>query len=410
RNDAFNANSYFNNKNGLPRDILKRHQFGVTVGGPVVIPHVIDGHNKLFFFSAYQGQRLTATTTTSQFGVYTTHELKGGFSISGTGGILDPNVVAFLNNHAPYQPNAALRAQAIIDPTKIDPVTQKYIAGGLVPSSTTGQMISRGLSKQDSDELINKVDFDITSNDKLQATITTGRAPTLTPFSGGSLSPLFPINGSANRYFGSLSYTKIFSPNLLNVARFTAQRIRTTQAFPASKLPTAADLGIGITPDESTGPPRIFLAGAFTLGFSPQGPTTIINNTFDYSDTLSWTHGKHTSKFGFSFVPYQNNTDFDFFIDGEFDFDGAGAGFSNNSKADFLFGLPDAFTQFGKAPSNIRSKSYYVFGQDEWKITRNLVLTFGLRYEYSSPKLDTQGRSFSLLLGANSTVFSNAPT
>jgi Carboxypeptidase regulatory-like domain/TonB-dependent Receptor Plug Domain/TonB dependent receptor len=410
RNEAFNANDYFSNKSGLPRGVLKRHQFGATVGGPVVIPHLANGRDKLFFFSAYQGQRLTQTLTTAQFGVYTPAELSGDFSHSGAGGVPDPSVVAFLNNHTPYQPNAALRSLGIIDPTKIDAVTQKYIAAGLVPSSATGQMISRGLSKQDTDELINKLDFDITSNDKLQATIATGRAPTLTPFSGGSLSPLFPINGSANRYFGSLAYTKIFSPNLLNVARFTAQRIRSTQAFPATQLPKPTDLGIGITPDESTGPPRIFLAGAFTLGFSPQGPTTLINNTFDYSDTLSWTHGRHNYKFGFSFVPYQNNTNFDFFVDGEFDFDGAGAGFSNNSKADFLFGLPDAFTQFGKAPSNIRSKAYYAFGQDEWKITRNLVLTFGLRYEYSSPKLDTQGRSFNLQLGANSQVFSNAPT
>src|SRR2546423_10441438 len=218
-------------------------------------------------------------------------------------------------------------------------------------------MISRGLSTANTDELINNLDFDMTSNDKLQVTIGTGRAPTLTAFSGGSLSPLFPVNGSANRYFGGLSYTKIFSPNVLNVARFTAQRIRTTQAFPATQLPKAADLGIGITPDESTGPPRIFLSGAFTLGFSPQGPTTIINNTFDYSDTLSWVHGKHNYKFGFSYVPYQNNTDFDFFVDGEFDFSGPTAGFSGNNRADFLMGLPDSFTQFGKAPSNIRSKS-----------------------------------------------------
>jgi hypothetical protein len=427
RNDAFNANSYFNNKNGAPRDVLKRHQFGVTVGGPVVIPHVVDGHNKLFFFSAYQGQRLVQTSTTQQYTTYTPAELTGDFSKSNTlppdptkppgsceatrviGGP-DCGVINFLNAHTAYQSNAALRAQAIIDPTKIDPVTQKYIAAGLIPTSPTGQIVSRGLGRSDSDELINKVDFDITTNDKLQATISTGRAPTLTPFSGGSLTPFFPITGSANRYFGSLSYTKIFSPTLLNVARVTAQRIRTTQAVPALKQPKAADLGIGITPDQSTGPPRISLAGGITLGFSPQGPTTIVNNTYDYSDTLSWTKGNHGLKFGFSYVPYQNNTFFDFFVDGEFDFNGPGAGFSNNNRADFLMGLPDVYTQFGAAPSNIRSKAYYGFAQDEWKIRRNLTLTLGVRYEYSSPKLDTRGRSFNLQLGANSQVFANAPT
>jgi carboxypeptidase family protein/TonB-dependent receptor-like protein len=410
RNDAFNANSYFNNKNGRPRDILKRHQFGATVGGPVVIPGLFNGRNRFFFFSSYQGQRQTQTVTTSQFTTYTPAELTGDFSHSGAGGVPDAGVVAFLNNHTAYQPNAALRAQAIIDPTKIDPVTQKYIAAGLIPTSATGTMVSRGLSTADNDELVNKLDFDITSNDKLQGTIATGRAPTLTPFSGGSLVSAFPITGSANRYFAGLSYTRIFSPTLLNVARVTAQRIRSTQAVPAKKLPTAADLGIGITPDESTGPPRISLTGGITLGFSPQGPTTIVNNTFDLSDTVSWTKGKHNMKYGFSFVPYQNNTFFDFFVDGEFDFSGVGAGFSNNNRADFLMGLPDIFTQFGAAPSNIRSKAYYGFAQDEWKLLKNLTLTVGLRYEYSSPKLDTQGRSFSLQLGANSQVFTNAPT
>lgn len=409
RNEDFNANSYFNNKNGLPRDVLKRHQFGATAGGPVVFPG-FNGRDKLFFFSSYQGQRQTAGVTTSQFTTYTPAELKGDFSQSGPGSTPDPNVVAYLNSHPFYQPNAALRALGIIDPTKIDPVTQKYIAAGLIPTSPTAKTISQGLSTADADELTNKIDFNITNQDTLQATIGTGRAPTLTPFSGGSLTSFFPINGSANRYFGALSYTKTFSPNLLNVARFTVQRIRSTQAFPATKLPTAADLGIGITPDESTGPPRVVLASGLTLGFSPQGPTTLINNTFDYSDTVSWLHGHHNYKFGFSFVPYQNNTVFDFFVDGEFDFDGRGAGFSNNDKADFLMGLPDVFTQFGKAPSNIRSKSYYTFVSDEWKLTRNFTLTFGLRYEYSSPKLDTQGRSFSLLLGANSQVFTKAPT
>jgi len=409
RNDAFNANSYFNNKNALPRDILKRHQFGATVGGPVVLPG-FNGRDKLFFFSAYQGQRQTATVTTSQFTTYTPAELTGDFSHSGAGGGPDANVAAYLNSHPFYQPNAALRAQAIIDPTKIDPVTQKYIAAKLIPTSATGKFISQGLSKADADELTNKIDYNITSKDTLQATIGTARAPSLIPFSGGSLTPFFPVNASANRYYGALAYTKTLSPNLLNVARFTAQRIRSTQAFPATKLPTAADLGIGITPDESTGPPRIGLASGLTLGFSPQGPTTLVNNTFDLSDTVSWTHGHHNYKFGFSFVPYQNNTVFDFFVDGEFDFNGKGAGFSNNDKADFLMGLPDVFTQFGKAPSNIRSKAYYTFASDEWKILRNLTLTFGLRYEYSSPKLDTQGRSFNLQLGANSQVFTNAPT
>src|SRR5262249_450109 len=175
-----------NNKSGAPRDVLKRHQFGVTVGGPVVIPHLVNGRDKLFFFSAYQGQRQKQTLSTSQFGTYTPLELGGDFSKSNT---LPPDptkppgsceatrviggpgcgAITFRKGKPGYQANAALRAQAIIDPTKIDAVTQKYIAAGLIPTSATGLTISHGLSKTDNDELINKLDYNITGNDKLQA-------------------------------------------------------------------------------------------------------------------------------------------------------------------------------------------------------------------------------------------------
>lgn len=50
RNDYFDANDFFSNQQNLPRAILKRNQYGATFGGPVVIPHVVNGRNKLFFF------------------------------------------------------------------------------------------------------------------------------------------------------------------------------------------------------------------------------------------------------------------------------------------------------------------------------------------------------------------------
>src|SRR5207253_6726581 len=59
--------------------------------------------------------------------------------------------------------------------------------------------------------------------------------------------------------------------------------------------------------------------------------------------------------------------------------------------------------------SNIRSNSYYGFAQDECHLRHNLTVTLGVRYEYNSPKLDTQGRSFSLAMGKQSTVFTKAP-
>lgn len=416
RNDKLNANSFFNNRNGLPREILKRNQYGFDVGGPITIPHVINGKDRYFFFASFQGQRQVQNRTTAVVPTFTPSELAGNFSHSGPGGGPDPNVVAFLQANPLYQPNAALAAQGIIG--RFDPVAQKYIAAGLIPTAGSGQLASQGTGTDNRDELTMRFDANVTPKDIFAVTLGTSRNPNILPFGNTSNSSPnvsgFPVLGSQDRRFANIAYTKIFSPTFLNDFRFTAQRSVTGQAIPAKKLPTAAELGIGITPDNPSGPPRLqFLDRGLAVGFSPQGPTTLTNNTFTTTDTVSLTKGKHAMKFGGNYSPFQNNTVYDFYVNGTFYFSGSpdngGIG-SGNSFADFLLGLPDEFLQFGEAPSDIRSKSYYGFAQDEWKVRSNLTLSLGLRYEYSSPKIDTQGRSFSLVYGAKSTRFPNAPT
>ena len=139
----------------------------------------------------------------------------------------------------------------------------------------------------------------------------------------------------------------------------------------------------------------------------------LTNNTFGYSDDLTWTKGNHNWKFGFYYSPYQNNQIFNFIPNGIFFFFGGGVGgggfFTGNVNADFVLGLPTAFQQGPNAPSNIRTKAFAGYGQDEWHVNKRLVLTLGLRYEYSSPKYDTQGRTYSIIPGLQSTVFPNAP-
>lgn len=405
RNDAFNANSYFNKRNDVPRDVLKRQQFGGTVGGPIL-------KDKLFYFVGYQGQRQTQKQTGPVTSVFTPAELNGDFS--GLPAADKATLANFLLANPYYQPNAALAAQGIIDPSRIDPASKKYIAAGIVPSSATGSAVYSSTAKADADELTTRIDYSPTQSDRISVTMGSGRAPTLSPFLSGLSTPLsvpFPVSGNNHRYFLNVGYTKTISPTLLNEARFTAQRMNTLQAKPAGKVQTASDLGVGVTPDEATGSPILgFYDSGLQLGYDPQGPTTLINNTFAYTDTLSWIKGKHTMKFGFSFSPYQNNTRYDYYVNGEFDFYGAATGAGSGVEfADFIMGIPDEYYQFGSAPSNIRSKSYYFFGQDDWRVTKKLVISYGLRYEYSTPKLDTAGRSFTLSPGAQSTRFVNAP-
>jgi hypothetical protein len=411
RNDALNANSFFNNRDGVPREVLKRNQFGFTVGGPILIPKLVNGKDRFFFFASYQGQRQTQTVSPAGGAttVFTPAQLRGDFS-----NLTQPDgsnpVAAFLQQNPFFQSNPALAARGIIDPARINPVAQRYISAGLIPSSPTGQIRPQGSAKNDSDELTLKFDMRLTDKDSLSVTLGSARNPQLLPFSGTNV-PGFPVTTNVNRYFANFTYLRSFTPTFLNEFRFTAQRFNQRQLFPAQDSPTAADLGIGITPDVATGPPVLFFDSGMTVGFNTNGPTTLINNTFGYSNTSTWQKGAHTFKFGGSFSPYQNNTVFAFFVNGSFTFSGSSGGIgANNDLADFLLGLPDQYTQFGNAPSNIRTKSVYGFFQDEWRVRPNLTLTYGLRYEYSQPKFDTQGRSFSLGLGQQSTVFPNAPT
>jgi hypothetical protein len=410
RNTDFDANSYFNNEDGLPRNNLKRNQFGVTFGGPITIPHLINGKDRYFFFVAYQGQRQSQSvveTTTA----FTTAELNGDFSNALNPGP-DPNVAAFLLANPYFQANPVLAAQAIIDPTKFDPAAQNYIGLGVVPSTSNANntLTEQAGQTNNNNEFTAKLDFNIGLKDKLAITIGGFRNPLIDPFAQEDNTVTgFPSENKTNNYFLNIGYTRTFSSTLLNEFHAVAQRHNDTHDVPTTQLPTALSLGFGITPDLPNGPPSMFFDNGLTFGTDPQGPAFLLGDTFAYTDALSWVHGRNTWKFGAGFSAYQNNTTYDYYGDGQFAFYGQGGIGTGNSFADFLLGLPNNFFEGANAANNLRSKATYAFVQDEWRIKPNFTLSLGLRYEYSTPKLDTQGRTFSIIPGDQSTRFPNAP-
>ena len=423
RNRVLDANDFFNIPLGIPRLDLKRNQFGGTLGGPI-------RKDKIFFFLAYQGQKQIQAVPDVDIPVYTPQELQGNFSqvipedgvtCTTAGGCPDPNVAAFLENNPYFASPNGNAVQAIIDPTKIDPVTQNYINAGLVATSATNQTVCNGngictglLSTSleqtnNADELTTKFDFNLSAKDKVSATIGANRTLFLNPFPYATV-PGFPSRTTADYYFTNIGYTRIFSPTLLNEFHFVTHRSNFLQDSVTKQLPTGPSLGVGITPDLATGPTNIFFDTGYQFGPSENGPTRFVENTFSWTDAVSWTQGKHNWKFGAGFSPYQENLLYDYYTNGEFDFDSLdGSNASGNPYADFLLGAPSAYFQGPLAASNIRSKSTYVFGQDELHVRKNVVLTIGLRYEYNTPKRDTQGRSFSVIPRLQSQRFPNAP-
>jgi hypothetical protein len=412
RNTDFDSNDFFSNQQGQPRAILKRNQYGGTFGGPVVIPHIVNGRNKLFFFFSYQGQKQTQNVLEGEVQTYTPAEATGNFSQAVNGGP-DPNVVNFLLANPYFQPVPALANQGIIDPTKIDPVAQAYFKNGLIPTSASGFLFPTASALANNNEYLGKLDYSISSKDILSATFTAHDSKTTNPFGNADVNGYTSANFTQT-YSGSITYSHVFTPAIVNEARITAVRSTPSQDTPVTALDkvTPADLGINITPDIVTGPPILYFYGTgLNTGFSGGGPTTFANTVYAYYDNLSWTKGRHTMKFGFFFSPYENNTQYDFYGNGSFSFFGpsTGAG-SGTDLADFLFGLPDNYFQASNALSNIRSHQYAAYAQDSFKATRRLTLNLGVRYEYSEPKYDTQGRSFSFIPGEQSQRFVNAPT
>jgi hypothetical protein len=410
RNDALDANSYFNKNSGLPRDNLKRNQFGGTLGGPFTIPKVIDGKNRYFFFLGYQGERQVQVLSLHDVPTFTPAELTGDFSQAGPSGTPDSGVAAFLLANPSFQPDQNLARQAIIDPTRINSVARNYVHAGLIPTSPDGQLSWQGRLTIGYDELTGKLDFDLNDKNKLAITLGWSREDDLSPINTFSANvPGFPESSSFHNYFSNVAYTHVFSPTLLNELRATVERTDNQSLNPSVQLPKPSDLGIGITPDLSVGPTNLVFDSGLQIGFSTLGPQRLTDNTYTFADTITWIRGRHNLKFGGGFSAFQNNTFFAFTVDGQFQFVGQNGLFSQNSFADFLLGLPTQYVQSSAAPSNIRSKFTYGFAQDEWRPRSNVVLSLGLRYEYSTPKSDTEGRTFSIIPGEPSHVFINAP-
>src|SRR5262249_27467011 len=130
-------------------------------------------------------------------------------------------------------------------------------------------------------------------------------------------------------------------------------------------------------------------------------PVSQRNQTLALSDSMIWTHGKHTLRWGGDYRRIELNTQTDSNPRGSFVFTGlntsqivdgqpvAGTGYD---LADFLLGLPQQTAlQYGVS-DHFRSNTWDLFAQDEWRLRGNLTLNLGVRYEYFSPYTETQGQ------------------
>ncbi len=393
RNTALDASDYF--LQAVP--VLRRNLYGGTLGFPIV-------KNKLFFFGSYQGTSRSEGQNPGPIQVLSPAERNGDFSellAQGTQ-LTDPTTGNdYPNNQVP-----------------VDPIIKNYINNYLpLPNRPGNTFISDPVAKITDTQFVFRIDYNVTPKDVLSGVYIFDDTPDTYPFqiiNGGSTGGNVPVGSGftdANRYqSGNITWTRTISPTLVNELRFAVNRSASYFAIPTTTT-SPSQLGfLTVTPDDpkGTAPPLMTVTGNFNLGPNPQGPTKIHDMTYQYQDTLSWTKGRHDLKFGADLRWVQNNLNFDFYNNGSFFF-GQGGSFTGSTQADFVGGFFDNYYQFSNAVYGIRTHSLYFFGQDAWKVTHNLTLNYGLRYEYNSPQVDPHNEIIGWFPGKQSTLFPAAP-
>jgi hypothetical protein len=152
------------------------------------------------------------------------------------------------------------------------------------------------------------------------------------------------------------------------------------------------------------GVPSIAFAGDLSgtnIGVPADTPHQF-NNTFQWQDNFSKIIGTHSLKFGGQFHYDQINDRNLFGENGDYTFNGAE---TNSDFVDFLIGAPSAFIQASRQILDSRSKYMGLYGQDSWRVTTNLTFNYGLRWEFSQPWYDTQGKIETLIPGRQSVLF-----
>jgi hypothetical protein len=366
RNAVLNARNFF----APARDQLKRSQFGGTLGGPIV-------HDKAFFFGSYQGTRIrnlqgglssfvpTAANRAGDFSAYL--DAANPNNAQGRSVVVrDP-----LNNNQPFAGN-------IIPTSRFDPA---YVAMlKYLPVSTAGNGLafySRPII-QDYDSYLGRVDYSPSNNDRLMVRYNLDYYNQPAVFADNNLLTYSTATPDVS-YNAAIQHTHIFSSSLLNDFRFGVTRVNTQRA-PPPNTPSVQDFGVNIYQGPNKTIEGISASGYFSFG--DLGGGHFGRATFAWYDTLRWVKGRHNISLGGSFERDRWNKFNDNGAYGKFSFTGDITG---SALADLTLGRLRTFTQGNGQRQVNRTILYSFFFHDNFKATRRLNLSYGIRYEPSLP-------------------------
>jgi Carboxypeptidase regulatory-like domain/TonB dependent receptor len=377
RNAAFDARNFFDHKNDLDQRRIPpfaRNEFGVTIGGPIVIPHIYDNRGRTFFFGEYQGFRQVLGTT-QVLPVPTLAERQGIDTTTYPGDTLTVPVSA-----------------------AIAPLLGRYP----LPNDPEGPYGARTFATS-SKVVTNTDQFSIRIDHKLsdKATLFTRfslnqvNGPTTNP-EQTAIDPSFAVKFFDHQRNAAARYTRTLTPHLTSSTAFGY--IRSTPVFPAiNHTDPALAYGDGLFQGFNSADGSIY--GSY-------------GNVYQIKHDIAYTRGPHALKFGVEIRINKDATVFGSNASGLYTF-GGGTAYSQapitsaSGLHDIHAGdpLPDALTGLltatpysytvsgliGLTPGGnrfdeaaVRREAYNFYFQDAWKVTPRLSITYGLRYELNS--------------------------
>jgi hypothetical protein len=380
RDEAFNANTWDNNRAGVEKGPFNQHIAGGVLGGPII-------QGRTFFFGDYQATRTERAL--SQATTVPTDRMKEGDLSELTGTMTASN---------PFVPAGCVDAAAKrITRSCFDPTAAALIQ--LYPSPNVpgagffnNNFLSNGILNNDIDQFDIRIDHTLRSGreqvfGRYSFQNTDRHEPPILndPVASGDFaSDIF--NRGQNAVGG---WSRVFGAALFNEFRMAWNRVSSDSIHPAFGIDSNAQYGITGVPKDPRfhgGLPHMPIARFARLGGPFFRPQFQWSQVYQFADNLTWNRGQHAMKFG-----VERRRDLVTYIDvrslnGELNFpDGRYTGFGIG---DFLLGLSSTQRLSLFHQPDLYADGWQFYAQDSWRVTTALTVNYGLRYEYFTPMFD----------------------
>lgn len=369
---------------------------GVTLGGPLHIPHVISAGRRIFFFVNYQFQRNRTGAISQPVNMPSELERAGDFSRSLVRGA----------------------GVTVYDPATGAPFPQNRIPASRLNAASLGLLNYFPLPNLPFEARNYQTSYSGVNNaDNVNARVANVRLSGKDRIDGGigyqrrdSRSPnlfQFVDTGSGQGINANLGWSRNITARLINNLRFTFSRNRNTATpYFAYVDNVAAQLGIAGSSGNpmNWGPPNLSFNNFASL--TDGNASLARNQTGTLSESLLWVRGTHNMTFGGSYQRQQFNQFADTNGRGSYSFNGLATSLVLNGAAqtgtgfdlaDFLLGIPTAGSiRYGNPDKYFRSSGYSLFANDDWRLSTKFSLNFGVRWDYAAPVRELYGRLVNL--------------